>query len=182
MKDLPIPMWDESVLAIRAGRKTEARRVLIPHPPAYVERYVLHGKTFRPYVQGTPCEGVTCPARYLGNRLWVKEVWAEHNGQTMYRATCHIYVPKWRSPMYMPKEKARLWLLCTGERIGRLHEMTDDDALNEGEYWWKDVTTWYEGKVVDEYRETWDELNAKRGYPWESNPWVRVIQFEVDET
>ncbi len=28
------------------------------------------------------------------------------------------------------------------------------------------------------YRIIWDSLNAKRGYPWESNPWVWVISFK----
>jgi hypothetical protein len=28
------------------------------------------------------------------------------------------------------------------------------------------------------YRIVWDSLNAKRGYPWESNPWVWVISFK----
>jgi hypothetical protein len=27
------------------------------------------------------------------------------------------------------------------------------------------------------FRALWDELNAKRGYPWESNPWVYVYEF-----
>jgi hypothetical protein len=27
------------------------------------------------------------------------------------------------------------------------------------------------------FRRLWDDLNAKRGYGWESNPWVWVIEF-----
>jgi len=29
------------------------------------------------------------------------------------------------------------------------------------------------------YRIIWDSLNAKRGYPWERNPWVWVVTFKV---
>jgi hypothetical protein len=25
----------------------------------------------------------------------------------------------------------------------------------------------------------WDSINAKRGFSWESNPWVWVVEFEV---
>lgn len=25
----------------------------------------------------------------------------------------------------------------------------------------------------------WDRINAKRGYSWESNPWVWVIEFKI---
>lgn len=26
--------------------------------------------------------------------------------------------------------------------------------------------------------ELWDKLNAKRGYPWDDNPWIWVYGFE----
>jgi hypothetical protein len=32
--------------------------------------------------------------------------------------------------------------------------------------------------TVDEFKELWNNLNAKRGYGWESNPWVWVVEFE----
>jgi len=31
--------------------------------------------------------------------------------------------------------------------------------------------------LIGAYRDLWDSLNAKRGYGWESNPWVWVIKF-----
>lgn len=39
-------------------------------------------------------------------------------------------------------------------------------------------------KAVLEGRETqtrraWNSFNAKRGYPWESNPWVWAVTFKV---
>ncbi|MDR1902931.1 MAG: hypothetical protein LBQ88_11695 [Treponema sp.] len=32
-------------------------------------------------------------------------------------------------------------------------------------------------KLVQGFHNFWDKLNAKRGYPWGSNPWVYVIEF-----
>jgi hypothetical protein len=32
-------------------------------------------------------------------------------------------------------------------------------------------------KLVQGFHDLWDKLNAKRGYPWDSNPWVYVISF-----
>jgi hypothetical protein len=31
------------------------------------------------------------------------------------------------------------------------------------------------------FAKLWDELNAKRGYGWDKNPWVWVIEFEKVE-
>jgi hypothetical protein len=28
------------------------------------------------------------------------------------------------------------------------------------------------------FKELWDSINAKRGYGWDVNPWVWVIEFE----
>lgn len=29
----------------------------------------------------------------------------------------------------------------------------------------------------DSFANLWDEINAKRGFPWESNPWIWRIEF-----
>jgi hypothetical protein len=29
----------------------------------------------------------------------------------------------------------------------------------------------------EHFEKIWDKLNAKRGYSWDSNPWVYVISF-----
>ena len=31
------------------------------------------------------------------------------------------------------------------------------------------------------FERLWDTLNAKKGYPWSSNPWVWAIEFKVIE-
>jgi hypothetical protein len=31
------------------------------------------------------------------------------------------------------------------------------------------------------FADLWQTINAKRGYPWESNPWVWVLEFEMAE-
>ena len=33
-------------------------------------------------------------------------------------------------------------------------------------------------QLVAEFRKLWDSLNAKRGYSWDSNPWVWAISFQ----
>jgi hypothetical protein len=35
-----------------------------------------------------------------------------------------------------------------------------------------------EHQIQDNHFIPWDSLNAKRGYGWDTNPWVWVIEFE----
>jgi hypothetical protein len=31
---------------------------------------------------------------------------------------------------------------------------------------------------VEAFADIWNSINAKRGYSWESNPWVWVVEFK----
>jgi hypothetical protein len=75
----------------------------------------------------------------------------------------------WRSPILMPRWASRVMLSVTGVRCERLRDMTEEDAIAEGC-----------GSVI-EYWETWNRLNTKRGFGWDANPYVWVIEFEVLE-
>lgn len=79
----------------------------------------------------------------------------------------------WKPSIHMPKEAARIWLEVTNVRVERLQEITYDDCLREG--------MWNYGTDVDTlaaFQELWQNLNAKRGYGWDVNPWVWVIEFK----
>ena len=51
-------------------------------------------------------------------------------------------------------------------------DMGENDAIAEG------VTPDPMEHHLTAYARLWDSLNAKRGYPWESNPWVWVLTFQ----
>jgi hypothetical protein len=40
------------------------------------------------------------------------------------------------------------------------------------------VKYWRNGTYRTEFKHVWDKLNAKRGYGWDTNPWVWVYEFE----
>jgi len=90
------------------------------------------------------------------------------------RAVATPCTPKWRSPRFMPRWASRLTLAVTGVRVERVQDISEDDAVAEG------VTRLETGKFAarSQYRILWNALNAKRGYGWDANPWVWVIEFQ----
>jgi uncharacterized protein YhfF len=72
----------------------------------------------------------------------------------------------------MPRTRSRLTLRITDVRVERVQDISEEDALAEGE-------GFEDGYPQQDFAEMWDSFNAKSGYSWESNPWVWVIEFEV---
>lgn len=160
MKERPIIMGADSVRAILEGRKTQTRRVINPRK-SVMER---------------------CPYGKVGDRLWVRETFKIADSVTvngiapvLYKADCSGFalanIDRWESPMFMPRKLSRITLEITDIRVERVQDITAQEAIAEG------VRDEYE--PISMYRELWQKLNAKRGYPWEKNPWVWVISFKV---
>jgi hypothetical protein len=81
--------------------------------------------------------------------------------------------PGWRPSIFMPRWASRVMLEITGVRAERVQEMGENNAIVEG------VIPDPHEHYLSAYVRLWDQINAKRGYPWESNPWVWVISFAV---
>lgn len=94
------------------------------------------------------------------------------------------YKYRWRSPMFMPRWAARLWLEVEKVRAERLQDIDEADAIAEGsrEPSLRDLggdlaqAAWSERQV---FQRLWDHLNEKRGYGWGMNPWVWVVEFKT---
>ena len=95
---------------------------------------------------------------------------------------------KWLSPVTMPREAARLFLTVKSVRVERVQEITEEDAIAEGvdsgRCEPRNCAPCIYGtgcpgiSAIRGFKCLWDALNAKRGYGWEANPWVWVIEFE----
>lgn len=106
---------------------------------------------------------------------------------------------KWKPSTHMPRWASRLTLRITNVRVERLQDISDDDALAEGierhyphyddkadeilhqnERWWKYCRGFALLSPVHAFAHLWDSINAKK-HPWDSNPFVWVVSFEVIE-
>lgn len=187
-------MGAESVRAILEGRKTQTRRVIDPH------KYNIGGwdmprtkedmEAGYPFAENADGDFVSvvdwCPYGRVGDRLWVREAFkiAENvtengNPVPIYKAGCSqitsIRIKNWKSPLFMPRRLSRITLEITDIRVERVQDITEEDARAEG----TTSPLRYVGALRHKYKHLWDSLNAKRGYPWEKNPWVWVVSFKV---
>jgi len=146
-----------------------------------------------------------CPYGKPGDLLYVRETWSpkRHNFPTgfpyEYKATAEkdgnpIDEP-WKPSIHMPKEAARIWIRVKGVRVERVQDISESDAVMEGCRDSDLVTykadpvpvisaelTQAAGTVKESFRHLCDSINQKRGFGWEENPWVWVVEFETVNT
>lgn len=182
----PIIFSGPMVRAILEGRKTQTRRVaklLLPGDADYINCASHDEWLERRRKQ--------CPYGAPGDRLWVRETWSDSSGSNgtklaLYRATypgpSGIY---WRPSIHMPRWASRITLELTGVRLERVQEISEADAMSEGveaNYWADfgpdgEIRKGESWKYRAGFHETWDVINLKRGYGWDVNPWVWVLEF-----
>ena len=200
-KERPILFSGPMVRAILRGHKTVTRRIVDPkkfsgwdwsdHPEDKANGY--------PFVEdeyGVSHSALSlCPYGKSGDILWVRETWQDDGREFRYRATdfgeCPGYIRplviKWRPSIFMPRVACRLTLRVTDVRVERLQDITEAQAIAEGvdEFSYAKAGLNFDlGKhqqtrdPLQAYQWLWDDINAKRGYPFDSNPWVWVVEFE----
>jgi len=139
------------------------------------------------------------PYGVIGDRLWVRETFAmpmtvlgapnylkmNDGVPIIYRADGttltdqpDFYGVHWRPSIHMPRWASRITLEITDVRVERVQDIGAYDALAEGikprGMDGVDIAT----NLIDDFRELWDSINAKRGFGWDANPWVWVIKFK----
>ncbi len=200
MKEHPIIFSGPMVKAILEGRKTQTRRLnglkKVNEQPDNFEfiEQDRHGYfVFRKYLdrdRDAYYDRFTrCPYGQVGDRLWVREAFTKIEGtgqgdwNLMYKAdpTVDPYgLAKWKPSIHMPRWASRITLEITGVKVERIQEIQDTptDALKEG-IKLKQPYVHADLKVVADFKELWDSINAKRGYGWDVNPWDWALTFKV---
>lgn len=186
MSEKPILFSGEMVRAILAGRKTQTRRVV--RNKTALEW--LDG-VFTPKFVADPGNFLS-PYGYTGDSLWVREKWQAQNqdgfwwheiktGRELHNWAWTNPVepafdevpPRWLPGIHMPKPACRLWLDVVDVRVERVQEITHFDAIAEG------MSVDQHARI--EYKNLWNEINEKRGFGWNVNPWVWAVTFNVVE-
>jgi hypothetical protein len=140
MKEHPILFKTPMVRAILDGAKTETRR---------------------------PAKNNSLPYG-PGDLLWVRETWAKNEkGEIVFKADTPDYPTKWKSPIFLFKQDARIWLRVLAVKLHYLCEIKESDAREEG---------FGNGQEFIDY---WDKMYAKKPeYQSMNSPLVWVVRFE----
>nr|WP_315596125.1 hypothetical protein [uncultured Cupriavidus sp.] len=202
MKERPILFSGAMVRAILDVRKTQTRRIVKPQPEINKQGN-LTGEWLSKPLDGLllpRLQDITihCPYGQTGDRLWVRETWAQpaplDPGPTVYRADYPACVPAgfenippadsitWKPSIHMPRWACRIELEIAGVRIERLNDCSEADAIAEGIASELEGWTDYSNPScqmcldpVDSYRTLWDSINGAGA--WAANPWVWVVEF-----
>lgn len=198
----------EMIPLIMNGKKTQMRQAIRPQPAEWYwidGRATMKWKwcIFNPY-DGDPIEKiiVDCPYGASGTILGVKEGYRikYHSGhvvsgiylsddthfdvmlmQEEYDKWTRRKCPYRATPgRFMYRSLCRTKLEVLSIRVARVQDISYADIDAEG-------TPPIPGQMsyrndyyqrLKDFAFLWDSINKKRGYAWDSNPWVWVIEFE----
>lgn len=190
----PIIFSTPMVQAILDGKKTMTRRAIkydfesvysAASQQGIMDKVCQYGELPSDAIEWY-AKNIAKPKYQPGDVLWVRETWAKRihsDNRYYYKADNNLGAifnredDKWRPSIFMPREAARLFLKVTSVKVERLQDITEEDAIAEGMN-----KTLVDGVVFisakGNFHVFWDSLNIKRGYVWDTNPWVFVYEFE----
>ncbi|MGH8158416.1 MAG: hypothetical protein ACREPQ_09860 [Rhodanobacter sp.] len=199
MKERPILFSAPMVRAILEGHKTVTRRVVKPQPTPDRPPMIatgLHGW------DGSQFTTVRSPYGQPGDRLWVRETHAivprtayacsvgvqqvlrpDHGSDAaVFREGWERCKPcTWRPSIHMPRWASRITLEVTGVRVERLHDITEQQAFDEGidNHMCANAVGRSPYKMgpctIMGFAHLWETINGPGS--WDANPWVWVIEL-----
>jgi hypothetical protein len=203
MKERPILFSAPMVRAILDGSKTQTRRIVKPQfasdaVPAEMcaetaEGWQTIGHSGMWWCDAAGCadDAIRCPYGIPGDRLWVRETFAEFidydliDGRSVELGRDFVYRADgedqkrhtaWRPSIHMPRAASRIDLEITGVRVERLQDISEADAVAEG----VEPFINSDGDMIETattmYERLWEQINGAGS--WEANPWVWVVEFK----
>lgn len=203
MKERGMIFNGEMVRAILDGRKTQTRRPIKWKQTRFTEIGEREDGSKWPWSEDAEhaCDfWHPCPFGAVGDRIWVRETWAEAGASApdlkLYRANYPEHVPsiyenvppaeeiRWTPSIHMPRWASRILLEITDVRVERLNSIHDVDAMREGI---QNLTTCSHADFgipgvvnaqhpVRAFQLLWESIYGADS--WRANPWVWVIEFK----
>lgn len=195
------------VTGLRMGLEAVDRDPSAWHVTGHGVALGRYSVTFEHNIIGRARRTLFCPYGAPGDRLWVRETWAvrrlqaglwveyQADGRNARLPQPHEHdirdeggkvdlgryvADRWRPSTHMPRWASRITLEVTGVRAERVQDISEADAQREG-CGRPDWPRYYNGETVfnarEAYEHLWNEINASRGYGWNANPWVWVVEF-----
>ncbi len=200
MKVSPIIFSTPMVQAILDGSKKQTRISIIdidPQSKKYPGSFFNNTATFD-FIEPSEFDKpnnkklvslVVCPYGFKGDLLWVRETWAMHHGQIIYKAS---YTGsdkiRWKPSIHLKKEDSRIWLRVINVKVERLNRISKHDAIQQGvKVMFKNGhgSKYYKhygfdlggtNNPIKSFQSLWTHLHGEGSY--EKNPWVFVVKFQ----
>ncbi|EPL6802835.1 hypothetical protein WJI42_001149 [Klebsiella aerogenes] len=200
----------EMVRAILDGRKTQTRRIVKGTDGAvkFCKEWDINGEEIfvvlgeKDHTGMNPVFGaISCPFGAVGDRIWVRETWAEAGACApdlkLYRANYPEHVPsiyenvppaeeiRWTPSIHMPRWASRILLEITDVRVEQLNAISEEDARAEGIIDGGCLNCGEpepcgcanpEPDATDAFAYLWQSIYGQEN--WNANPWVWVIEFK----
>lgn len=199
----PMPVFKpEMRKANRDKLKSQTRRVMKLQPECKGALEITAANKLWyifPHGDGEIEHFVQCPYGKAGDYCYMREpLYQGFGGVAYYRddltmvrhaLTGEPITWRWKkdilTSIFMPKEAARSVYQYASIDVERVQEISRDDAKSEGVSGvWKnppEKEKHYQrvmlNPYVANYSVLWDEINAARGFGWDLNPWVWVLNY-----
>ncbi len=206
----------EMVRAILDGSKTQTRRIMKLQPESNqfgllrISDSTKRSDIGKYHWSESNSTGIharsalfSCPFGIVGDRIWVRETWAEAGVNApelqLYRANYPDHVPssyenlksaeeiRWRPSIHMPRWASRITLEITNLGVQRLQSISQNDAAREGlvrlpasgRYCINQGDQYFGGTshdAIEVFSWLWSSIYGAES--WQANPWVWVIEFK----
>lgn len=188
-KELPILYSTDMVNAVIEGRKTQTRRVVTANNTVgfVIKKKLLDFSTiYLNGILGVKVKELATDALWRGECKWqpgdllyVRETfaWGAYRKTISYKADGKLpFESTWKPSIHMPKEASRIWLRVKNVWPERLKDITPQEIISEGIKRDDNPAT---ALLIDRWIKLWDSINKSRGFGWQENPVVWVVDFEV---
>jgi len=193
----PMPVFKPELRkANRDGLKSQTRRVMVPQVgDVYWEKKMNDASIWNPRKELIQF----CPYGKAGDLVYMREpLYRGFGGVAYYKddmtmvrhgLTGEPITWRWKkdilTSIFMPREAARSIYQYASISVERVQDISRDDAKAEGVPGvWKNPPEKEEhyqrvllNPYVANYSVLWDEINAGRGFGWDLNPWVWVLNY-----